>query len=1516
MQPIILKNHNTMNRVYNILDSYSKRIISAVLIIMTTILCSTSVWASFDIGKDIWICNNASSKWDLSNAKLHMWKNDGWSHDIEFKSRGSDMYQAEGSGAYNVDGFGLVIGGSYQQEIKSGRNYSNCCFYTDNSTWSNLNVFEYWNIGFNGGDTWLPVSTGYGFGETIDAGAFTNFTFDKFWYKCTFNSLDINKIVIYYALNGHSLTDYVSNYNCNACGNFSKSEKWGGYNLSSNQYANNPGVNTLSIYWQSQKSDGSQQGFQFESAVTFTLAGFKNKGADPSFASKKIGETPDSKTVSYNHYGTALSLTDASITGTDAKYFSVSSISETGVTIVFNPNVTGGTTGNKSATLTVTDAHSKSITINLNATVSTGGVEILVGDDPVVNPGPSVKLSGYVKKTGCINTLTPYGFYYIKKSGNTCDDVVNGSSIDSPVKDAKALGGTWNATVYSGLETETEYYYKPYIVNAANSIVITSTDCGTFTTAGGCEYPSGDVIVYTIDAGATDNPCTLTFTSFEKALADLKKHNDDNADDYWWDSRNYMLKKNIEFHVVSSDAGYGVKNDRVDISDINKFNATTGATPTKRLTIKPKTSGEQPIIWGMNLANSRYITVESMDIKRDSPSSDDGIGHSCILIGLNSSQNDLAVGYMANTDLEFKNCQIEGDNFCCIHASGIDGLYLENCKLIAGCSDASNDTKNWGASIKFMNCKNIKLLHNSFKGKHSNNIFAQNTQHMLVMDNVFWNDNYGGFDSGENDNNSAIIRLVNYNASDEYHHIEHIGIYYNTMYLANGTNTNQVDFLIFGGRKQGQTASYYDANTIEFKYNNCYSYSTSSNGKTSNPFIGLVTSSSTHVIYNNFWSAKDGADFSFGAETKNEDMSLTGGMVCKTAPNTPEGLIIRGTKLNSGEKISSDITGLGAESILDDRNFATRPASGSWTYGAYQTSDGSDVSRIVWFGSVNEDGTKNGDWDNRNNWYKEENGKYVPVSCVDRLSSDLEVLIPSNDNSKYKVVIYPTLPVWSDASRAENFGDEAVYAGTTLAGATKFASKINIEYGAALLGVENLNDGTARYSSTESHLTVPRKEWTVVGSVVKPFDKKTELPRYTVSEDFYLYHEPHVYMQKFEWNGSTVAWTAPFTQLNESVEPSASFAIYIADQYGEYKQPAARYYKNNPELAASGNDPHTYTLEGLFAYDNATDAKISIPKNTASIFNNAYPAVMNATTLYSRLTTLMGGTNKFQLDLYINGAWTTYTSTLETERYIKPQSGFMIKSNIATDKVLTIDKTLFDATKLTKLKMAYANSGLIIQAENVVNHMGSRISVWTEGSNATKIFNGSILDNAELYILSGNEKFSAVQVDDISTVIPLGIRNKSGKAMTVSISLLQSENLQSAILEDRSTEPATTYDLMNGSAPVFTDLPVGDVEDRFYLNLNYATEDDPDTPTQVTPVEEMETVSVNIYAVRNKLTVIASNNSTIESIVITDLAGRSYNVGPTDSNFCNYILNIQDGSYIVTVVTDKVTERQKVLIKK
>ena len=213
-----------------------------------------------------------------------------------------------------------------------------------------------WNVNCNNGsDNW---GSEYSDGGTRAMGIQTTLTLKAAWVKTwSDDNWTQSKVVMYYGWSSGSTSNSKTATKSSVKGN----QTWDfspNYNLISNA-PNNPGNNTLYMYWR--LDDYTSSG---NAKITFTIPGFTTTSTSKTFSNTTVSSTTDA-TISFGqHYGTALTTSNCALSGTNSTEFEVRSISETGVTVRFKPS----SNGSKSATLTITDAHSKTCTITLSGT--------------------------------------------------------------------------------------------------------------------------------------------------------------------------------------------------------------------------------------------------------------------------------------------------------------------------------------------------------------------------------------------------------------------------------------------------------------------------------------------------------------------------------------------------------------------------------------------------------------------------------------------------------------------------------------------------------------------------------------------------------------------------------------------------------------------------------------------------------------------------------------------------------------------------------------------------------------------------------------------------------------------------------------------------------------------------------------------------------------------------------------------------------------------------------------------
>lgn len=1206
---------------------------------------------------------------------------------------------------------------------------------------------------------------------------------------------------------------------------------------------------------------------------------------------------------------------------------------ENSVTVYFDPS----DAGDYEANMTIVGTYSGN-TYTKNVSVSGKSISnpvVIEGERPVVT-GNSAVLTGYVQAYDCVADLYGAGFYYWKDGDAESTKIDIYTLYEADDKHPFKTRGTWSNTV-TGLLPNTTYHYRPYVKKTTTGDVRTyqSEDYYNFTTST-CDPAVSDTIYYTIDASQLKDECNLIFPTIAEARTHLFSCTTSPA----WitasdDSDQRKLLKHIVFQVAPGTYQNGSDGiaGKIDLTDINKFD---NYTPGHKFIIRALDHENLPTLYGLDIRDSRNITIDNLNIARTT--STKGYANSAVIVGTTGGDtNARAAGYMTDANVRITNCNITGTAFCVIHITDCDGIYLENNNLIASLPSYSGDADLcdavfWGASIKMMNVRNAKIERNNFRGAHSTSLLIQGSNNLLIMNNVFWNDNTI-FDT--NRKYVAFIRLLSMNqtTTGNTNQLKNIGIYYNTFYLKENTSVSDyyADFFRLAATNScgdSQTAvKYYDGSSIEFKYNNCYSLAKGVKGKgsfnNSDPYIGLTTFDK--ISHNNFWSAYDGSSATVSEFALGDDCIFVNAQdqMCKTAPNDPDGLVIKGSALNHGVAVSTTVgDAVGANRVRTDRTGVSniRPVDGTkWTYGAYQQGVSQDVNTIYWFGSEDDR------WDNRNNWYKDALGKNR-VSCVDNLAADLKVIIASGKP------LYPVIGSWGDGTL--DTGEE-VRANITKSGSTysagKFADDINIEYGAALLGVENLYGSShspqRHYSQATMNFEAGRDHWLLVGAVIKRVDDDNPGGREMVSGDFYKYHEPEVYMQRVTTNSSDqIVWGVPFTETNTTIPSSSCFAIKVADEYtgdGYYKIPAKYYYRwtsnpGNVDPDKEGSAVAKYSFTGFFINEENMST-YSIPANGYGFFNNTYPANIDVKLLQAALNgncTLYFYKYRVNSDGSIGGSWQETSQLVTGENYyIRPQNGFVIKNTSSAASVAMQTGYFNNSGESTKYitKRASADTKLIMETGNAVSGGSSRLAVIYGASNSTALV-GVDPGTPVVYVPQNDLRYGVYGINDESRIVPLSVLNQSGKPMHVTFKLLENMGFESIVLEDRLTN--TSYDLLDSEAPTFYSLASGVTEGRFFLNLNYAQEGggNPDIPTKADEAQLAE--SIDIFNVGNHLTISVSDNGIIEKIFVSDMAGRTFELEPNGSVYSTHTLPLADGVYVVTVLTTKSSAKQKIVVDK
>lgn len=1190
-----------------------------------------------------------------------------------------------------------------------------------------------------------------------------------------------------------------------------------------------------------------------------------------------------------------------------------------------------------------------------SCTVTTSSV--LIGKQAQVSlEGDKVSLYGYLSYTFCNANITEYGFLYCQGSATEgCTPNRNSPRIRATGVTHLLRGEEFKVENYDGLVQGYTYGYKAYVM--MGEMMMLSDETGYFTLADCTTRPvAGNPLTYTIDAslGVTyENACNLTYGSLETAIKRLKESYNDEEADYQYvtkvstnNGNSYNLKQDVVMNVrfyddtpdVTGSAYAYAGTKKVTSAGSDKVDGGTnlallidfinlGATEDYTLTIKADNPNAQPWVHHPIIRNSRNVTLDGLAMYSD-PSGK--INDCAFEIDVNTTKWDtISVGAVKDANILIKNCYIGASGFSGIHASGYDGITFINNDIEATFDGSTDNDKEWGASAKFIACKNIKFVQNNFRGDHCTLLWMQECQDALFMNNVFWNTNKFLDTTGKY--TPAAIRLVTQFGKA----LQNIGYFYNTSYFAQNTtvSTSRYDYMSFkvgSGNTSGSSADF-KLDKIYFLYNNCYSYDEDCPGRSDNPFLGL-TLPEANFCGNNFWSAYDDikgntkSAFAFGCAA-NEFVNVAN-QVCATTATGPASLVIRGDELNFGTPLTAEqvktytnVEATEAEVTSDRLTDEVRKGVKTWTVGAYQQGVTKDTKVIIW------QGVTSNNWDDRNNWIDADTGNRL--TCLNNLAEDLKVIIPSANSEAYPTPSHGVL-YWPNIPSSFETGDRADATATTAlpegipaneqvtANANEFAKTIELEYGAGITGVENLVNGKRHYTNAITNFEAMRKQWILVGTVIMPKDAKTGEYRNIVSGDYFIKsQEPHVYMHAAKLvetsDGITGQWDETFADLTVEVSPTTVFAIQLPDQYGKYKLPAA-YYQGGNKFNPDQN--YLYTFDGKFVNDEALPNYTGLTAGTPALLNNSYPNNIDA----RKIESLTGGTVQYYS--YESGTFHNTDATTDAI-LLRPQHGFIFtpatgKESLAITKEMLAGgdtKTRNAEITLPTLSLNLINANTGVGYSNVVVKVDELLAEGeVAANNVEKVFAPNV-GSPELYIVANDAMYSRYTANSTSVVIPLGVKLK--KDMNIKFSREYFKNFSEATLVDKHTGKETN--LLRNTYTTET-LVAGNIEGRFFLNLGVALEEEEENPSDddnvSTDVEESDIAegAINIFTDNENTIRVITNGVELKAIYVSDMAGRTmkYDV----KGFAAKLqLPVAQGVYTVNVIGDTANRTEKVILK-
>ena len=470
--------------------------------------------------------------------------------------------------------------------------------------------------------------------------------------------------------------------------------------------------------------------------ASYTVPGFTKTTATQDFGSVGM-ESNSSKTISFtNHYGTTLTTSNCVLSGTNKSEFSVTSINETGVTVKFTPS----SSGSKTATLTITDAHSKECTITLSGTATPPTYTVTFNaNGHGTAPDAQTVIQGDKATEPTAPTATGYTFGgWYREEGCT-----NAFDFNTAINANITLYAKWTINQYTltysagegGSVTGNKASGAKYDYNT--SITLTAKPEGENAFA---QWVDEDGIKV-----STINPYTFKLTGNTTLKAEFSK-----PTTVYLKPSSAWKEYNAHFAIYSwGESDSWVEMEEVDCEgDYYKANVPAGFSDFAFVRLKPAgADGYSSTNGGLNW-NNKWDQTGNLSVQTNGKNMYDIDDKTVSYIHLKPNDNWKSAGarfaayFFNNTGNKWVNLTLNGDVYTCKKPAGYTSVIF--CRMKPGTSNGWGDDQCWNKTKDLTilndgnNCFSINQDDWGCSGSGDGNANGANGEWFRVLDDSQW----------------------------------------------------------------------------------------------------------------------------------------------------------------------------------------------------------------------------------------------------------------------------------------------------------------------------------------------------------------------------------------------------------------------------------------------------------------------------------------------------------------------------------------------------------------------------------------------------------------------------------------------------------------------------------------------------------------------------------------------------------------------------------------------------------